>query len=697
MVKTAIVDDMDPNIVYSDGWVPVSTTYDNESYEFNSTMHHGSIEGLTISYRFRGTGITVFATLSQPGTYGTPGSTYSIDGGTPVQFNSSGEVILPYRRTYSHVPFYRSPQLSYGDHSILITIDNVSEAARRRYFFDFFAVSGVEDNDNAQGSSGGPGFTIVDDRDARVSFSNGGWLSSGGNSPDYLGTTTTSPTGSGAGSVIFSFTGTSISVYARAINDYGTGNAAEFIIDPGTNQEITQYALVQGTSEKRSLPLLVLEGLVDGEHTIRVNALSQRSWFLDYFVYGTSTGAGVGGLNRAVRITAQGGGGTGTGTVVSTNVTTFMSNGVMVTSTQTILNTGLSLPSPFATESGKPPLENNPAVGSSSSTTQSSPQTKTATIAGAVIGSIALLSLIVFLVLYGLRRRNIKARQSKLEREGIDDDNYMMAGSQMGREGTGTGASSMRSTTPLRNLAGVGIQRNAEVVTIDGDDGPDREEYQQRPNRLAPPLPFAGKSARGFPRDVRQSSGTVASSLLDSDGSSRSSTNDPSSIVPPITTTNRDSQMQNGMLPHTRDGYARLNGTALVEEEEEEEEEGGHGRRGVASSSSPPGQRNLPAVTNELMEKAVFSRSESMQRNSPTQGNNENNNNRRPTSSSHQQRQPPQQQQRDQRRTRPATERVEDVGTTEREIDAGVRLDPLQFNLSTSELLPPSYSATTYR
>ncbi|KAG8768530.1 hypothetical protein FRC15_005104 [Serendipita sp. 397] len=266
----------------------------------------------------------------------------------------------------------------------------------------------------------------------------------------------------------------------------------------------------------------------------------------------------------------------------------------------------------------------------------------------------------------------------------------------MGREGTGTGASSMRSTTPLRNFAGVGIQRNAEVVTIDGDDGPDREEYQQRPNRLAPPLPFAGKSARGFPRDVRQSSGTVASSLLDSDGSSRSSTNDPSSIVPPITTTNRDSQMQNGMLPQTRDGYARLDGIALVEEEEEEEE-GGHGRRGVASSSSPPGQRNLLAVTNELMEKAVFSRSESMQRNSPTQGNNENNNNRRPTSSSHQQRQPPQQQQRDQRRTRPATERVEDVGTTEREIDAGVRLDPLQFNLSTSELLPPSYSATTYR
>ncbi|KAG8838448.1 hypothetical protein FRC20_006321 [Serendipita sp. 405] len=97
------------------------------------------------------------------------------------------------------------------------------------------------------------------------------------------------------------------------------------------------------------------------------------------------------------------------------------------------------------------------------------------------------------------------------------------------------------------------------------------------------------------------------------------------------------------------------------------------------------------------MEKAVFSRSESMQRNSPTQGNNDNNNNRRPTSSSHQQRQQQQQQQRDQRRARPATERVEDVGTTEREIDAGVRLDPLQFNLSTSELLPPSYSATTYR
>ncbi|KAG8839511.1 hypothetical protein FRC20_005999 [Serendipita sp. 405] len=402
-----------------------------------------------------------------------------------------------------------------------------------------------------------------------------------------------------------------------------------------------------------------------------------------------------------------------------------MSNGVMVTSTQTISNTGLSLPSPFTTDPDEGTSENNPAIGSSSSATQSPPQTKTATIAGATIGAVAFLSLLVFLVLYGLKRRAIKARQSMLEHEGTDAEKYTTAGSgshmgiSMGRSGGGGdgGTGSTRSTTPLRNLAGVGIlQGNGDAVTIDGgDDELDRMEYVQRPNRLAPPLAFPGKSKRDFPRDVRQSSGTISNSLLESESSLRSSTNDASSIVP-ITTTNRDSQMQDGVIPFNRDGYARRDGMSLVEEEEEGEE--GYGRREAAPLSSPSGQRSLPAwvagpntteygtgtgtgLTNELMEKARFLRSQSMQRNGTTQGENNTSENRQPPSSPHQQeaavRVQQQQRQRNHRGTRPATERAEEVGNVGREIDGGVRLDPLTFNLTSPDLLPPSYSATTYR
>ncbi|KAG8765849.1 hypothetical protein FRC15_006726, partial [Serendipita sp. 397] len=89
MVKTAIVDDTDPNIVYDQGWKAVARTYSITSNEFNSTYHHAASDGLTMRYSFRGTGITVYGTLTQPATYGIPGSTYSIDDGPPYRFNST--------------------------------------------------------------------------------------------------------------------------------------------------------------------------------------------------------------------------------------------------------------------------------------------------------------------------------------------------------------------------------------------------------------------------------------------------------------------------------------------------------------------------------------------------------------------------------------------------------------------------------
>ncbi|KAG8797975.1 hypothetical protein FRC19_003841 [Serendipita sp. 401] len=660
MVKTAIVDDTDPNIVYADGWLAMNQPYSPTTYDFNSTLHYGYINGLTIRYPFRGTGITVYGTISLPCCHGTPGSIYSVDGGTPVRFNTSGEVPYPDPKvSYSHIPFYRSPQLSYGDHEILITIDNVSLEAKRLYYFDFFAVSGVQDSDNAQGSGGGPGFTIVDDTDSRVSYSGEGWSSTSGTPTDFLGTATTSPNDTTAIST-FSFTGTSISVYAHAFDNYGKGNVAKFVVDPGTSQEIVRYASILFTTDRRHAPLLILEGLADGEHTIQVTTLTQKKWYLDYFVYGT-TGAEFGGLNgTASGIVAEGGSSTP--------------------------NTG-------------------PGTGSGLPTTPSSPQTKTAIIVGAAIGAVAGLLLLVALVVYVLRRKRIKAGELKLEHGDRDAEKNTTTeshvGSRMSREGrrrgggSDGGTGSTTSTTPLRNHAGVGTRRN-NAVTIDGNDELDRAEYPERPSGLAPPLPFPGKSTRRFTRNVRQSTGTFSNSLLNSDGTLRSPVDDPSSIVP-ITPTHRDSQTQNGGLPYNREGMS------LVEEEEEEE---GYERRGVASLPSSSGQRPLPAVTNEPMEKAVFSRSQPIQRNSTMQRDNDNDQNRRLPSLPHhhhqQQRAPArvqrQQRQRDQQGLPSVTTgRSEEIGAIGREIDGGVRLDPSQLNLTVPDLLPPSYSATTYR
>ncbi|KAG8772687.1 hypothetical protein FRC15_002570, partial [Serendipita sp. 397] len=366
MVKTAIVDDTDPNIVYNGGWEAVARTYSTTSNEFNSTFHYASSNGLTMRYSFKGTGITVYGTMSQPTTYGIPGSTYSIDDGTPYRFNSTGDVVNTGNPTYtfSHIPFFRSPSLSYGNHSILITIDNVDETTKRRYYFDFFIVEGVQDDDNAQGtgSTNGPGFTIVDDRDSRVSYSGGGWTTVGsGTSTDYGRTTSTTPRGL-EGVIDFRFTGTDVAVYGRIHDNYGPDNIAQFTIDGGTADQIVKTVAFNGmTADRRHQPLLVLDRLKEGEHTIQVKSLGEQTppWYFDYFVYGTSKTGGNGGSGSGSVNTPQVG--EGSASVVAT---TFTSGGVVVTATQTMSDLDIDLSS----NNGSSDSNSNASIASSSTT-----------------------------------------------------------------------------------------------------------------------------------------------------------------------------------------------------------------------------------------------------------------------------------------------------------------------------------------
>ncbi|KAG8776135.1 hypothetical protein FRC20_012002 [Serendipita sp. 405] len=498
MVKTAIVDDTDPNIVYGTGWTRLPRAYSDLTNEFNSTLHYVSTNGATMTYTFRGefehisvpsvgsrssilveeddphaclnrtatanyppsetckrlfsllapyslfllfqqsintflipgTGITVYGTLSKPETYGTPSSTYSIDGGTPYRFNSTGDVVNTGDPgvTFSHIPFYRSPTLDYGDHTIVVRVDNVDNSVARRYFFDFFTVQGVQDDDNAQGSgaASGPGFTIVDDRDSRVSLSATGWATSGsGTSTDYEGTTSTTPKGRN-GVATFTFTGTDIAVYGRIHDGYGPYDIAELIVDAGTPDQVTRSASYEGmTTDRRHQPLLVLSGLKEGQHTIQVTAFGDRAppWYLDYFVYGTTRPSNGGGsVNAPTTVTGGGSGdggvnigvgegeGTGTGTSSGSVVTTrFTSNGVVMTQTISVL--GVDLPHQDGPQgSNSDNVVNSSSNGSSSSTTTKSSK-NAAMIAGATIGAVALLSLLVFLFLYWSRKRRLQLQK----------------------------------------------------------------------------------------------------------------------------------------------------------------------------------------------------------------------------------------------------------------------------------------------
>ncbi|KAG8833630.1 hypothetical protein FRB91_010287 [Serendipita sp. 411] len=711
MVKTAIVDDTDPNIVYGTGWTRLPRAYSELTNEFNSTLHYVSTNGATMTYTFRGTGITVYGTLSKPETYGTPGSTYSIDGGTLYRFNSTGDVVNTGDPgvTFSHIPFYRSPTLNYGDHTIVVRVDNVDDSVARRYFFDFFTVQGVQDDDNAQGSgaANGPGFTIVDDRDSRVSLSATGWATSGsGTSTDYEGTTSTTPKGRN-GVATFTFTGTDIAVYGRIHDSYGPYDIAEFIVDAGTPDQVTRSASYEGmTTDRRHQPLLVLSGLKEEQHKIQVTAFGDRAppWYLDYFVYGTTRASNGGGSVNAPTTVADSGSGdggvdvgvgegegtgtssgssAGSGSVVTTR---FTSNGVIMTQTVSVL--GVDFPhqdGPQGSNSGNG--DNSSSNNSSSITTKSSKNA--ATIAGATIGAVALLSLLVFLFLYWARKRRLRLQKEMggdyvPYQDPSEDEKgprrYVDTGS-LGREAS-------MSTRASGGGVGGGVGGGGGGGNMEMVDGV--RQQVQRPSRLPPAFGEKVRPAPGTGAVVCFSDGetltrnggqtTVVRSLITSYPTTGSEESDPAlsaallshSSVPP-NTESIPATVPNVVIDSSGDGSRER----LIWRNE-----GGSSAVAVVrrqGSIKYPQQSN---TTNQLHHPGMMIAFNSS---SPNQ--------------QQQQLIPPQvafvRQTRGQGSSVPSMTGEEDGLGFGRELDAGIRLDPMQFNMTAPELLPPSYSATT--
>lgn len=410
MSKVAIIDDSNPAIEYTEGaWSGVDHAFTSTSNEYNSTMHYTFASGTTIRYTFRGTGITVYGTINQPKNYGLAVSTYRIDNNPAVSFNASGEVAYPNQEvTFSHIPFYKSPTLSYGEHTILITISNVDSAANRRYIFDFFTVTGMTEDDMARAGA----WTIVDDRDPSISY-NGAWLMVS-NSAEYAYTSRRTPQGVNATATL-SFTGDSISVYGTIYNDYGSVPIVAFLIDPGTPNQVYRDTGVRGLLAHRfSQPLLILSGLSDGPHTMQLIALGDRapSWWLDYFVYGSSRVlTGVAGGNSG------GGGGMNTATAetdtlvgVTTRTTMITTGGTVMPEVQTISNFDPGLPQSGGNGAT---VQSGPSVSSSSPSIDQPTGLPVAAIIGASIGSVGLLVIIAFIVFY-LRRKHKKVRSPHL-------------------------------------------------------------------------------------------------------------------------------------------------------------------------------------------------------------------------------------------------------------------------------------------
>ena len=142
------IDDFNHTIKYSGAWTDEKNILDDVSSNWDSTLHYSNISGAkaTINFtgeldnllmpptgfhahRLLGTSIAVYGSFHPPGRYNMV-SQYSIDGQLPYTFTPNPTVLVAIHRSL----FYSSPQLPYGEHTLVVT--NLGE----QLFLDFFEV-----------------------------------------------------------------------------------------------------------------------------------------------------------------------------------------------------------------------------------------------------------------------------------------------------------------------------------------------------------------------------------------------------------------------------------------------------------------------------------------------------------------------------------------------------------------------------
>lgn len=302
MGRTVLIDDTDDRIVYGGvGWKILGHTFSATSNEYNRTMHYGPSPGLTMSYTFNGTRITLYGTLLSPTNL--PASTYSIDDQPRMPINATGDmphISSSVKGPLSHVPFYTSPVLPHGQHTLLV---NVNVESDHTFFFDYLA---VETDDSIFGSIPQDGAVVVDDRDPSIVFT-GAWNDTSTLLLEYNGTSTRAPWPDDRqnSTASFNFTGKAIAVYGTIQGDYGPLPIMKCILDPVRSSLQSEPSEEQGQTrtvvfsapgliaQRKHHRLCLFEDLQDvenkpkGEHEIVLSTLHEaiRPWRFDYFVY----------------------------------------------------------------------------------------------------------------------------------------------------------------------------------------------------------------------------------------------------------------------------------------------------------------------------------------------------------------------------------------------------------------------------
>ena len=253
----------------------------------------------------KGTLIDVFGTINAPGIYGCPNASFTItplNTGVPLQhLNETGYVteVLDQTIATSHLQFFKSGNLPLANHTLTITADGAYEGGPT-FYLDFLRI--------AIPSNGTYDSMIVDDNDLQWVYTSN-WIK-GSHVGEYLDTWHATPIEGGTAQL--SFYGTSLSLYGALSGSYDPDTPLAYInidSEPAhtiTVHNITDQPLTEDTTLRNQL-IFSTQGLPDlgattprtltisipfvAEPTSPRPTISAPSWFVDYAIYGPYTAA----------------------------------------------------------------------------------------------------------------------------------------------------------------------------------------------------------------------------------------------------------------------------------------------------------------------------------------------------------------------------------------------------------------------
>ncbi|KAI0638693.1 hypothetical protein C8Q77DRAFT_448854 [Trametes polyzona] len=130
MAHVVYVDDTDPRIQYSDGWL-TSTAKD----AFHGTMHGSAEHGLTLTFNFTGTRVGVVGGTGDVNKFGVSSQTYELDG-EPSRIVLGDKSASPDTFFYNFT-YYESPDLASGEHTLVLTTITVNIVPPHIFWLDY--------------------------------------------------------------------------------------------------------------------------------------------------------------------------------------------------------------------------------------------------------------------------------------------------------------------------------------------------------------------------------------------------------------------------------------------------------------------------------------------------------------------------------------------------------------------------------